>query len=173
MRTALFLCLFVCGAGYATLPELHGTDWKTGQSVAWSPTSNPSVIVFLSPTCPCSRAHEGKLSELARKNPDVGFLGIVSGKAMDGAAEHFRQSTLPFPVIGQSTHAWADAFGALNTPHAFLISHGEVVYRGGVDDSRVSGRASRHYLQDALADLKNGRKISRPEARAVGCAIRR
>lgn len=169
----LFLLALIGASSAQAVPlALRGTDLRTGQSIEWSASSQPAVVVFLSPQCPCSRSHEPALAQLAKRHPDVAFLGIVSGEST-GAAEHFRQAGLPFPVIGESGYDWADAFGALNTPHAFLIASGEVVYRGGVDDSRQVERASRHYLQEALADVKAGRKVAKSEARAVGCAIRR
>lgn len=167
-----FFALTVVLSAQAVPLSFSGTDLRNGRAVNWIVQTRPGVVVFLSPTCPCSRSHEAALTELAKQHPGVDFLGVVSGDAPESAA-HFRAGALPFPVIAEKNHEWADALGALNTPHAFVIHHGEVVYRGGVDDSRQADRAKRHYLRDALTDIEAGRAVANAETRAVGCAIRR
>ncbi len=168
----LLLAITTVLSAHAVPLDFSGIDLRNGKALSWSAQAGPSVVVFLSPSCPCSRGHESALATLAQQNPRVRFLGVVSGDAPDAPA-HFRNGSLPFPVIAEREHAWADAFDALNTPHAFVIAQGEVVYRGGVDDSRDVERANRHYLRDALGDVLAGRKVAKAEARAVGCAIRR
>ena len=77
-------------------------------------------------------------------------------------------------VIADPELRLADQFGALKTPHAFVLStKGELLYRGGVDSSSIAERADRHYLRDALTAIAAGKEPEIKEARALGCVIQR
>jgi hypothetical protein len=152
------------------LPHLAGTDMRNGQAFYWSAAKH-SVVVFLSPQCPCSVSHEPVLADLARQYPQIPFVGVVSN-ASAGIDKHY--ATMPFPILQESAHVWADGFGALNTPHVFLVNaDGKVVYQGGVDDSRDVARAKRGYLAEALSEVSQDKPVSVNASRPLGCAIRR
>ena len=172
MRRLLLAILF-CVPAFA-LPDLRGRDLVSGSAVHWKPGVKTSVVVFLSPTCPCSRSHEGALREMRARFPQFDFVGVVSNADEKAAREHFTASALGFPVLSEAGHAWADAFSALNTPHAFVVgASGEVEFEGGVDDSRNAQRAREAYLNAALTALAEGRPVEKRRARPLGCAIRR
>jgi hypothetical protein len=87
---------------------------------------------------------------------------------------HFKGSKLPFPILEDQTQVLADAFHAYKTPHAFILdSTGKLIYQGGVDDSHLSPEAKCHYLKEALVALSAGQNPETPEARALGCVIKR
>lgn len=172
----IFFILFaaVFGSSVLALPTLSGQDLASGKNVEWIPGREMSVIVFVSPHCPCSLSHESSLVELASRFSKIRFLGVVSGANVKVAEDHFKERRLGFPVIAESGHEWADAFGALNTPHAFVVDRqGVVVFRGGVDNSRDASRADRLFLKQALEDLEQSKPIRVAASRPLGCAIRR
>ena len=159
----------------ASLPRLAGNDLSTGKPVSWNPQDGVSVVVFLSPFCPCSQSHEAAVKTLAAKYPKVAFWGVSSGTPVKAAEAYFK-NRLPFPVLAEPEVEWADSFGALNTPHVFVVSAaGEVVYQGGVDDRRDgnSGEPGRNYLAEVLKDLDQGKTPRVARSRALGCAIRK
>ncbi len=171
----LLVSLLWALSAQASLPSIKGLDLRSGQSVEWQAGAR-SVVVFLSPSCPCSRSHEATLAKLAKQYPAFRFLGVVSNRRLNGeiAKPHFVKAQLPFPVVLEEGVTTADAFGALNTPHAFVLDEaGNVLFKGGVDDSRNAGRATQHFLADALQALTEGRPIEVTQARPLGCAIRR
>ncbi|MCC7441253.1 MAG: redoxin domain-containing protein [Bdellovibrionales bacterium] len=134
------------------------------------------VVAFLSSRCPCSAAHEPTLATLAKKyEGQVKFIGIHSNvdENTPEDAEYFRKGALPFEVKRDSKALLADAFGAVKTPHVFVLQDGKIRYAGGVDDSKDPVRSEGHYLADALEALIQGRKPPRNQARALGCIIRR
>ena len=175
------LCCWVLWApvaSYAAYPVFSGRDLTTGKdaTVAVSAEKKALALVFLSAKCPCSASHEPVLTALAERFPDISFIGIHSNQNEETtqAESHFEKAKLPFAVLQDTGNRWADTYGAFKTPHLFLInSQGEVVYRGGVDDSRHAENASRHYLADALEAVESGRHPSVQETRTLGCVIPR
>lgn len=136
-----------------------------------------TVVVFLSAKCPCSASHEPVLKDLAEeyRSKKVRFIGVHSNadEPVEMSKLHFVSSKLPFEVKEDSDQKWANAFGAIKTPHAYIIQKGELVYQGGVDDSSNAPDAKKHYLKDALAAIVSGKKPEVQMARALGCVIKR
>jgi len=48
-----------------------------------------------------------------------------------------------------------------------------VVYEGGVDDSADAAEAEKHFLADALAEIKNNKPVTMAKTRSLGCVIKR
>lgn len=149
-----------------------GTDFFS-QSL---PKHKGLVVIFLSANCPCSRSHEGSIEKLAQEFKEFSFLGVHSNKDEEPglASVHFKEAGFSFPVIQDQNNKIANEFGALKTPHAFIIGpKGECWFNGGVDDSRDASRAKKFYLRQALAELKVGQEPKEKTSRTLGCAIRR
>jgi hypothetical protein len=171
----------LCSFANADIPKwIEGTDVRSGASVRveTAPSSiKATVIVFLSAKCPCSASHEGTLKALSEsyKGRGIQFIAVHSNADEDLALAraHFRSAGLPFPIIEDRDDQLADTFGALKTPHAFVLKQGEIVFEGGVDDSTVSSNAKKHFLQDALQSLVEGSLPEVKQARALGCRIKR
>lgn len=134
-----------------------------------------TVAVFLSSLCPCAKSHEPVLTELANRFKDYKFIGIVSGQDVENeVTEHYAKAQLPFPVILDPKSQLANRYGALKTPHVFIIHReGKCLYRGGIDNSKEAPRATEPYLKMALEDLNANRELRFKETRALGCVIRR
>lgn len=157
---------------------LKGTNLRSGEPIQVDPSKakRATVVVFLSARCPCSRAHEIALGELSKGFPDFDFVAVHSNsnEPLGEAQIHFEKAPFAFPVIRDEDAALANAFGALKTPHAFIVGRAqECLFNGGVDDSRDSTRASQHYLRDALALLQQGREPTMKVVRTLGCVIQR
>lgn len=176
---SLFFSLICLSQGLACSGDpLTGTDYRTGKAVSVDPKQGGkgTVVLFLSAKCPCSKSHEGTIEALAKEFPDFKFVGIHSNvdEAQATSLAHFAQSGLSFPVLRDPSAAIATRFGAFKTPHAFIVTpNGECAFSGGVDNSADAERASKHYLKEALVDLKEGREPRQKKVRALGCAIRR
>lgn len=139
-------------------------------------TKLATAYVFLSARCPCSAAHEPALAELAKKHPEFEFVGVHSNADEPEAEsrEHFAKAGLPFRVVEDSGSKLANRFGALKTPHVFVVdAKDQILYQGGVDDSQHPASANRRYLDEALTALKAGKKPAEARTRALGCVIRR
>ena len=136
------------------------------------------VVIFLSAKCPCSLSHEPYLKSLSEHFSKFGisFVGVHSNadESAAYAKTHFESSQLPFSIIADPQSDLANRFGALSTPHAYVVSpSGEILYAGGVSDSSKRATATENYLEDALNALTQGAKISKNRTRVLGCPIRR
>lgn len=173
-----WLSFLLAAPALAAFPALSGVDLGTGKPVTVSmAASDPAlVLVFLSAQCPCSQAHEATLKTLSAAHPNARFVGVHANSDENAAqsSAHFRDAKLPFPVLQDEHQALANRYGALKTPHVFVVNEaGEVLFRGGIDDSRHPERAKQHYLADALTAIEAGKKPEISEARALGCVIAR
>jgi len=148
------------------------------------PTETQTLIyTFVSARCPCSQAHEPVLAELAAKlshAPSIKLIGIHSNAnetEQEGQKRWRRgnQDLLGFPVVRDPGLKWADAFGAVKTPHVFVVDRAtrKILYRGGVDDSSHPTQARKHYLKDLVSGLMAGQMPPFQETRALGCRIAR
>lgn len=141
-----------------------------------SATKKGMVVVFLSAKCPCSNSHIVELRNLAEEFKDFSFVGIHSNVDEDAnlSKPYFQNAGLPFPVIEDEKAKLADQFQALKTPHSYVFSPtGEVLYQGGVSNSKDCTKADRKFLRDALDDIQAGKAVRMPLGRTLGCAISR
>ena len=132
-----------------------------------------TAVVFLSPDCPCSRSHEVGLKELADKHPEIRFIGVYSGHRVENAKKYFSTVRLPFPMTYDDNYQIADEFGALKTPHVFVVGKDrKFLFQGGVDDSHDATRATKFFLASALDAIGKGQNPNPSEVRTLGCYIR-
>lgn len=177
----LFTALvFMSGAAWSALPAtLSGENLADAGKVHVATVNKDTkgtVVVFLSASCPCSNSHVAGLKELAEKYKEFKFVGVHSNIDENLAVSkmYFSAMAIPFPVIQDDKAVIADAFKALKTPHAYILSpHGEILFQGGVTNSANGKDAQIHYLADALEDLRHDRKIKNTNARTLGCVIMR
>ncbi|MCJ7567453.1 MAG: hypothetical protein MUO58_07925, partial [Anaerolineales bacterium] len=79
----------------------------------------------------------------------------------------------PGSVLRDAEHAVADLYGAVTTPHFFVIDENGVLrYRGAPDDTSFRQREPTvYYLKDAMEALLNGREPNPAETAGYGCTI--
>lgn len=158
-----------------------------------NPKAKASVLVFLSAKCPCSASHESILKDLASKYAKDGieFIAVHANQneALEVTRSHFVRAdvgagssaatvasvpaSLGFPMVEDRGAKIANELKALKTPHAYIIQNGKVVYEGGVDDSADAAEAEKHYLADALVEIKNNKPVTTAKTRSLGCVIKR
>ena len=162
---------------------LQGTDGKEHSLASFD--SRFLVIIFMSNGCPTVRAYEDRLMGLQRdyRTKSVRLVGINSNNEHLSAIDSFeemvrraRESGFTFPYLKDSGGSVAKAYGAVCTPHVFVLD-GErrVRYRGRIDDARHESRVTSTDLRNALDDLLG----EGPEMRTVrvaatepfGCSI--
>ncbi len=177
-----FIFLFLSTLGFASsLPAIiQGKDVLSDEQKTFKLESvnKGLVILFLSAKCPCSISHETVLKELYKEYSSQGFefvgLNSNSDESLAEVKTHFLENPLPFPVLKDENTSLANAFGALKTPHVFILSRtGEVLYQGGVDDSQLAQTANKSYLKRALEAISKAELPDEQKTRTLGCVIRR
>jgi peroxiredoxin len=153
-----------------TLPDLDGrihmlSDYR-GRIV---------TVNFWSAECPHSERFDADITAwLAAWGADVALLSIASNaNEPDGMlAAVARQRRIPV-VLRDAGQLVAGRYGALTTPHVFLIDHqGILRYRGAVDDVSFRQREpTRFYLREAVEALLAGRLPEITEIQPFGCII--
>lgn len=136
-----------------------------------------AIVVFVANGCPTARAYEERLNDLADKAHAQG-LGMIAVNSNNSAlsppdtADEMAKRTYRFPYVKDSDGTLAREFGAVCTPHAFLLdSERNVVYAGRVDDSRLGDRITSRDLENAMSDFVAGREIKVPHTEPFGCSI--
>ena len=140
-----------------------------------------TVVVFLGNGCPTVRAYEERLMTMREslQPRGVNVIAINSNNpylsppdTVAELAKRARTRRFNFPYLKDPDGSVARGFGALCTPHAFLLDHqGSIVYSGRIDDSRLGTNITRHELLDAIDDLLAGRTVALSHTEPFGCSI--
>jgi peroxiredoxin len=183
MRKFIILSgLFLLMSGCATSTKktsahsikLTGQTHKN-ETVEITPNENTAtVLVFLSAICPCSKSHIPELKKLSEKFPQIKFYGIHSNynENQQDALQYFEMAALPFPVVHDSESLIAKKYGALKTPHAFILNNqGEVIFDGAVTSASNAAMAEEKFLEIALSEIQMGKIPSAPKRKTLGCYI--
>jgi len=146
------------------------------------------VLEWTSPSCPFVRAQyqSGVMPELQRWAAAQGvvWLSILSTHPSrrdylpPDKAEALNRSrgAAPAALLLDSEGAMGRAYGAVVTPHMFIVAaNGNLAYAGAISDKATmdakEARASKNFVKAALEDLAAGRKIATPSTRPFGCTI--
>ena len=171
----LTLLLSSCSSQPRTsLQSLKGVDHNNKEIEIKTNKSKATIIVFLSAFCPCSKSHLPLLGKMQEDNKDIQFIGIHSNYNENHAKakSYFSKSKLNFPVIHDKDSSLAKRIGGLKTPHAFIVDNaGTIIYKGSVTNSSNASKAKENYLLQAINELNNGKAISTPVRKVLGCNI--
>jgi redoxin len=140
-----------------------------------------TVVIFISNGCPTVRAYEERLKILQgnRAADGVSIIAINSNNPHLSPRDTLLEMTerasgrdLKFPYLKDEHGRVARGFGAICTPHAFVLDKDmNVVYSGRIDDSRLGDRISSRDLENALSDVIAGRPVGIERTDPFGCSI--
>ncbi|MGH3670235.1 MAG: thioredoxin family protein [Pseudonocardiaceae bacterium] len=160
--------------------DLRGVDGRN-HSLSSLAGAQATVVVFISNGCPTVRSYEDRLVVMARtwRPSGVELIAINANNASLSPSDTFdqmikRSSTRAynFPYLKDENGAVAGSYGALCTPHAFVLdSHHCIVYRGRIDDSRMGKTITSRDLANAVADVVGDRPVTVSETEPFGCSI--
>lgn len=145
-----------------------------------------AIIIFDCNTCPYSKAYNQRIISLDKKFKAIGFPviainandpGISPGDSFDEMVSLAKKKSYEFPYLFDETQEVAKAFGASNTPHVFVVKKASdnftVAYIGAIDNnSRDEKSADKKYVEDAVNALVDGKPVSTPKTKAIGCGIK-
>lgn len=133
------------------------------------------VLNFWSAECPWTeRSDPGVLQAVREAGEGVWYWPIAAnadeGRASIEAAA--RERKLPV-VLLDPDQSVADRYGALTTPHVFMVDRAGVLrYAGAPDDASFRQREpTRSYLRAAISALLAGRLPEVQETPGRGCAL--
>jgi peroxiredoxin len=159
-----------------TLPDTSGAEVSLSDF-----EGRVMVLEWLNPDCPFVQRHykAGTMKKLASTYGDKGvvWLTINSTNYMDAAANaKFKVSNdLPYPILVDQTGDVGRLYGAVTTPHMFIIDDsGTLVYNGAIDDDPrgSKGEGSMNYVAAALDEVLAGKAVTTAETKPYGCSVK-
>lgn len=181
MKTIVILFLYLCSLQvFANFSVENITSYSlkknANESISLKNADVPTVVVFLSKDCPCSKGNLDYLNQLSLEFKNFRFIGIHSKKdsKSEEIAAYLQDKKLNFDVYNDSDLKVTDQFKALKTPHVFIVNtNGEIIYNGGITNTTFPQNAKEFFLKDALNDIQNNKTPAKPETKTLGCFIQR
>jgi len=139
------------------------------------------VLEWLNPDCPFVQRHykAGTMKNLATKYGAQGvvWLTVNSTKYMDAAANaKFKAANdLPYPILVDQSGEVGHLYGAMTTPHMYVIDGGgNLVYIGAIDDDPRGNKdgPSTNYVSAALDEVLAGTAVTTAETKPYGCSVK-
>jgi hypothetical protein len=136
-----------------------------------------TLVMFLHPYCPCSRASVEELNRLLGQCQNPVFANVLfirpNGVSDDWANSHLRKVAESIPGVHVALDAdgkEARRFGAESSGYVVLYSpRGELLFSGGITGSR--GHAGQNPGEDAVIALVNGDSLPLTHAQVYGCDL--
>lgn len=147
------------------------------------PDANGYIVIFTCNHCPYAVMYEDRIIDINSKYASQGYPVIAinpndpevvpddSYEAMQVRAE---EKSFEFPYVFDSKQNVFPLYGALKTPHVYLLDNDlKVKYIGAIDDNpRDASAVKDRYLENAIESMKAGNDPSPSETKAVGCRIK-
>jgi peroxiredoxin len=162
--------------------QLKNYDGRT-VSLSDYPDAKGFIIVFTSNHCPYAEAYENRLVGLYGRFAAMGFpLIAINPNAPEAApgdnavanARKAKEKGFPFPYLSDSLQTVFPKFGAVRTPHVFILNADRIVkYQGTIDDNaEIPSRVKKRYVEDAINLMLGGSDPITTTTKTVGCKIR-
>jgi len=144
------------------------------------------ILIFTCNGCPYAQAYQDRLIEIDRKYKPKGYpvIAINSNNTelspednLERMKERAGEKGFTFPYLKDQDQKVARAYGAIKTPHAFVLKktpEGLIVsYIGAIDDNYLDAAEVREpYLANAVDALLEGKEPHPSFTMAIGCTIK-
>jgi len=165
----------------AVAPDFSLTDVISGEAVSLSGAlaafGRGVVLNFWSVECPWTRYYDDYFVERAAEWRELGVALLLVDSNSSEHPDEMRDMAdvlgLSGPILADPASAVADAYGAITTPHLFVVQpDGLIIYQGAVDDrSFRQPEPTVNYLDAAVEALLAGAYPQVAETPAYGCTI--
>ncbi len=173
----ILIAIYFSVFSYAIPQKIQGVDVRTMETISVETKSKKYFVLnFLNSKCPCSQGHFDHINSLQKEFKEFQFIGFNSNKnaTLEKVNEHFNQYQINYPIIFDKSLNYANTFKALKTPHVFILNKaGEILYQGGVTETRNFKKAKNFYLKEALTQIQNNKLVTNKSTRTIGCYIQR
>lgn len=137
------------------------------------------VFLLADTQCPCVKAVEGRLKDLAKRYGRAKvrpvYVFSLPGERPLEIVRFVREHGIAFPAIVDSNqHLLKTLDGACSSEVYLFDTSGYLRYHGRVDDSTFDPRTVKaRDLENAILAVSKGRPVAKPFVPAMGCAIPR
>ena len=157
--------------------EIIGVDGNR-HSLADYKDAKLVVVVFTCNHCPVAKAYQDRLIALQKQYESKGVqlvavnVNTIPDDQLEPMKARAKEAGFNFPYLYDASQKMGHDYGALVTPHVFLLDKDrKVSYIGAVDDNMQPDKVKDSYLRDALDALLAGAKPPHEQTKAVGCGI--
>lgn len=144
------------------------------------------IVIFTCNHCPYSIAYEDRIIELDKIYKEKGYpvIAINPNNPESYPSDDFanmkiraKEKGFTFPYLLDEEQKIYPQYGATKTPHVYVLEKtdkgNEVKYIGAIDNNYGdAAKADKHYVQNALNALLEGKPVSVTETKAIGCSIK-
>ncbi|MGA2092060.1 MAG: redoxin domain-containing protein [Sedimentisphaerales bacterium] len=142
------------------------------------------VLEWFNYECPFSRYNYEKTTadnDLAAKYKDKNVVWLAINSTGHQAAEKNKEFAAQFkvehPILDDSTGTVGRAYGAMTTPHIFIIdAKGNIAYKGAFDNAPIGKIPENekyvNYADKALDELTAAKPITTAETKPYGCSVK-
>lgn len=145
------------------------------------------IVVFTCNHCPYAKAYEQRINDINLKYRELGYPVLAinpnSGKnnpedSFEGMQKRAKESDFSFPYLHDQKQEVAHVFGAIKTPHVFLLektrdNKWKLVYTGAIDDNHeFPDQVNEKYLENAIKAVNKNETPNPQETNAIGCSIK-
>ncbi len=141
---------------------------------------NIIMIHFWSATCPFVLRYDEQLKQIAEDYQKQGVVVLGIDSNTNEKIEDIKKVTevrkVNYPILLDPGNKVADQFGAITTPHVFILDkEGKLIYEGAVDDQGWSEdhKPEKFYVRNALGQVLKGEAVTVSKTKSVGCTIKR
>jgi hypothetical protein len=184
LLSSFWLCvigsgLYLLGA-YDSRPGSTGTPlvrWPEESPIRLDPV-RPTLLIFLHPRCPCSRASIDELVSFAASHGDRFSANVILYRPKLASEDWDRaEAAVADDATIPGFRCWNDPggqagrrFGVETSGHVLLYDpSGNLLFCGGITPSR--GHRGENLGLDALVTLVEGRKAGHSRSPIFGCPI--
>lgn len=174
----------------APAPDFELTDLD-GKKVRLSQFKGKVVVLeWFNPDCPFVNLAHGRTLSLKDKAAAYAEKGVVwlavnsngPGKQGNEKAANIAGRTrfgITYPVLLDPTGTVGKKYGALRTPHMFVINKaGKLAYEGAVDNTRggdpedAEPPPAKNYIDEALTAVLSGKNPAVQKTEPWGCSVK-
>lgn len=141
------------------------------------------IVIFTCNTCPYAQAYEQRIIDLHNKMNPMGWPVVAimpndplvqPGDGFDKMLERAKIRQYPFEYLLDEGQKVFPAYGAVRTPHVFLLDKDRKVrYIGAIDDnSEDETLITRRYVEEAIVAVEKNLEPDPNLTKAVGCMIK-
>jgi peroxiredoxin len=172
-----------------TAPAISSSDTR-GHTVKLEDYAGKVVVLeWTNPGCPFVKKHygSGNMQEVQKKYTGQGVIWLTicssaPGKQGHHSAEEWneriaKEGIACTALLLDPEGAIGRAYGAVTTPHLFVIGKdGRVAYAGAIDDKPTTDAGdipgSRNYVAAAMDEVLAGKPVTDPLTKPYGCSVK-
>ena len=160
----------------------HATDFSLANidgkmiSLDSYPNSKGYIVIFTCNNCPYAKAYQRRIAELHNAYAQKGFpvIAINTSDSKEAIVKRAKEQNYPYDYLHDETQEVSKAYGALKTPHVYILKKDRTVaYIGAIDNNyKDADAADKKYVRDAVESLLANKEIKITSTKAIGCTIK-